>query len=117
MAGILNRLCKIYCKEVPSEDIRSQFDESPEDVSLEQMATFEELFRDVARRFPERTALQDEKMSLSFSELDALSSSIAGFILERGTAKKPQSASCAREAAWSWPPGSGPCGPGLCICP
>ena len=61
-----------------------QFDESPEDVSLEQAASFEELFRDVARRFPERTALQDEKMSLSFSELDALSSSIAGFILERG---------------------------------
>lgn len=61
-----------------------QFDEDAEDTGPEQAATFEELFRDVVRRFPDRVALQDGERSFSFAELDAFSSAIAGFILERG---------------------------------
>lgn len=61
-----------------------QFDEAPEDVVPEQAASFEELFGDVVRRFPERAALQDGERALSFAQLDTNSAAIAGFILERG---------------------------------
>jgi non-ribosomal peptide synthetase component F/thioesterase domain-containing protein/acyl carrier protein/precorrin-6B methylase 2 len=47
-------------------------------------ASFEDLFADVVGKYPARTALTDGERSLSFAELDALSSAIARFILKMG---------------------------------
>ncbi|WP_043774779.1 alpha/beta fold hydrolase [Desulfomicrobium escambiense] len=61
-----------------------QLDEPQDDNGREKAQSFEELFAGIVRRYPDRAAVQDEERSISFSELDALSSAIAGFILERG---------------------------------
>ena len=45
-------------------------------------SSFEELFSNVVRVFPDRVALVDDEMSLSFAELDTISSAIASFILK-----------------------------------
>ena len=51
------------------------------DESGREGASFEELFTDVVGKYPARTALTDGERSLSFAELEALSSAIARFIL------------------------------------
>jgi len=54
------------------------------DEPMPEGASFEELFAHVVRKYPARTALTDGERSLSFVELDALSSAIARFILKMG---------------------------------
>ena len=54
------------------------------DESVREGASFEELFTEVVEKYPARTALTDGERSLSFAELDALSSAIARFILKMG---------------------------------
>ena len=51
------------------------------DESGREGASFEELFTNVVGKYPARTALTDGERSLSFAELEALSSAIARFIL------------------------------------
>ena len=51
------------------------------DESVREGASFEDLFTDMVGKYPARTALTDGERSLSFAELDALSSAVARFIL------------------------------------